>query len=143
MDTEIAQTPKMWESCVNPKTTYSIIVDGCWKRPKFQSAAFQGLGFLIFDQCSTMNYRSEGSNPSSSVAHEKRHYDDFRELGFEGYEQTPHDLRERRAYQSQLEHSSWRKVSRDFKDRVLKTAVDEYNFIEPIQVPIKSINFLR
>jgi hypothetical protein len=80
---------------------------------------------------------------NSIFAHEKRHYDDFRELGFEGYEQTPHDLRERRAYQSQLEHSSWRKVSRDFKDRVLKTAVDEYNFIEPIQVPIKSINFLR
>jgi hypothetical protein len=66
MDTEIAQTPKMWESCVNPKTTYSITVDGCWKRPKFQSAAFQGLGFLIFDQCSMLNYWSEGSNPSSS-----------------------------------------------------------------------------
>ena len=27
MDTEIAQTPKMWESCVNSKTTYSNLVD--------------------------------------------------------------------------------------------------------------------
>ena len=64
MDTEIAQTPKMWESCVNPKTTYSITVDGCWKCPKFQPTAYQGLGFLKFDQCRTMNYRSEGSNPA-------------------------------------------------------------------------------
>jgi RHS repeat-associated protein len=80
---------------------------------------------------------------SSIFAHEKRHYDDFRELGFEGYKQTPHDVRERRAYQAQLEHSSWSKVSRDFKSRVLKTAVNEYNFIEPIQVPIKSINIHR
>jgi hypothetical protein len=47
---------------------YSIIVDGCWKRPKFQPSAFQGLVFIIFDQCSPMNHRSEGSNPSSSEA---------------------------------------------------------------------------
>ena len=45
---------------------YNIIVDGFWKRPKFQLSAFQGLGFIIFDQCSPMKYRSEGLNPSSS-----------------------------------------------------------------------------
>ena len=67
MDTVIAQTPKVCESFVNPKTTYSITVDGCWKRPKFQLVAFQGLGFLIFDQCSKMNHWSEGSNPASSA----------------------------------------------------------------------------
>jgi len=60
MDTELAQTPKVCESFVNPKTTYSITVDGCWKHLKFQSAAFQNLGFTIFDQCQTMNYRSGG-----------------------------------------------------------------------------------
>lgn len=68
MDTAIAQTPKIWESCANPKTTYSIIVDGCWKSPKFQTAGFQGLVFLMFDQCSMMYYWSDGSNPLFSAS---------------------------------------------------------------------------
>jgi hypothetical protein len=56
MDIEIAQSLKVCGPFVNLKTTYSITVDGCWKRPKFQLVAFQGLGFLKFDQCSMMYY---------------------------------------------------------------------------------------
>ena len=31
---------------------YKVIVDGCWKCQKLESAAFQNLGFPIFEQCS-------------------------------------------------------------------------------------------
>ncbi len=48
-----------------------MTVGGRWKRKEFQSAAFQGLGFLIFDQFATINYRSEGPNPYSSGAFSK------------------------------------------------------------------------
>lgn len=43
-------------------------VDCRWKRLEFQRVAFQGLGFLIFDQFATINNRSEGPNPYSSAA---------------------------------------------------------------------------
>ena len=51
---------------------------------------------------------------SSIFAHEKRHYDDFRELGFEGYKQTPHDVRERRVRNAICYLWQSRKLSTEF-----------------------------
>ena len=60
-------------------------------------------------------------NVINLFVHEKKHYDDFSELGPEAYRVLPPQIKEQRAILAQISDPSWQKT-----DEIIKDALDYY-----------------
>jgi hypothetical protein len=66
----------------------------------------------------------------SMYAHEKKHYSDFKELGFEEYQASSEDWREQRAYHAQVSDPSWSRTRANYRRAVLQGA-EQYGYSPP------------
>jgi hypothetical protein len=68
------------------------------------------------------------NNIKSMLIHEEKHESDYNTLGRQGYLNIPRAEREIRAYTVQVNHESWGKSTKRFRESVQSAAMNRYKF---------------
>ena len=65
-------------------------------------------------------------------SHEDQHYNDYKELGFDGYQKIPKDRREQRAVSTQMKNESFKGTRPGFQRGVVKYG-EQYGMLSPLK----------
>jgi uncharacterized protein RhaS with RHS repeats len=68
---------------------------------------------------------------TNTFAHEEQHYNDYKELGFDGFRNMPKDRREQRAVSTQMKHESFKGTRPGFQRAVIEYG-KKYGMLFPL-----------
>jgi hypothetical protein len=76
---------------------------------------------------------ADNANEITNIfVHENKHYQDFKEVGFDKYRNTSKNIREQRAVQAQMDHPSFEKTRPWFQE-ASKNYGRQFGLVIPIQ----------